>query len=352
MNEVMDRALAERRIDGLAGVVGSARSGAALAAAVASTAVVVDQFGSFSLQQTVTYALVLLLIVLSLFVFSGLTGIVSFGHIGFVAVGAYVGGLLTINPALKQSLFSDMPGFLAWVLDVKVGFVGAALAAGLVAALIGGVLSVPIARLDGMAASIATLAFLAIIHTVLLHWDDVTRGSSSVIGVPKETTLTSATVWVCVALVLIAVLQGSRLGLRLRAARSDVAASASCGLDVVRDRRAALILSAFCAGVAGSLFAQFNTTFSPNTLYFDLTFTTIAMLVIGGMRSLAGAVIGVAVVTLVTEVLQNVQDEGFGPIHSLPAGVPQLILALILLAVLIMRPGGIASRRGQGANAS
>lgn len=328
----------------LGGLWAALRQGVWLAAVVVAIAALAQGFAPLSLKGTVTYALVLLLIVLALYVFSGLTGILSFGHVGFVAIGAYVGALLTITPALKRSLFAAMPGFLHWVLDTQAGFVVAALAAGAVAALLGALFAIALARLDGMAASISTLALLAIVHTVLLEWDEVTRGSSSVIGVPRDTTITTAAAVACVALIAVSLLQGSRLGLRLKAARADAIAARACGLNVVRDRRVALILSAFLAGVAGSLFAQFNTTFSPNTFYLDLTFTTVAMLILGGMRSLVGAFVGVAVVTVVTEVMQRIQDGGLGPLHGLPAGAPQLVLALLLIAVLIVRPEGIAGR--------
>ena len=191
-----------------------------------------------------------------------------------------------------------------------------------------------------MAASISTLAFLEIVQSVLLHWDEVTRGSSSVIGVPKQTTVMVAGAFAAAGFVLIA-LEGSRLG---RVARGRVRISprrARVGANVVADRRKALILSAFVAGAGGSLFAQLNTTFSPNTFELGLTFTIVAMLVIGGMTQLSGVLVGVALVTVVTELLQHVQDFGFGPVHSLPAGAPQLAVALLLIAVLIARPAGI-----------
>ena len=319
----------------------SLRQGGILASIALLVALVVEQFGSASLRQTTTYALVLLVIVVALYCFSGLTGIVSFGHLGFVALGAYVGALLTIQPALKTSLFSEMPGWLDWILDMKAGLVVAAIAAGLFAAVIAAILAVPLARLDGMAASISTLAFLEIVQNVLLHWDEVTRGSSSVIGVPKQTTLMVAAATAGAVLLLVALVDGSRLGLRLRAARADAAAAQACGARVVADRRWALVVSAFIAGVAGSLFAQFNTTFSPNTFDLGLTFTVVAMLVIGGMTKLPGTLVGVALVTVVTETVQSVQDYGFGPIDSLPAGAPQLAVALVLIVVLIARPAGI-----------
>jgi branched-chain amino acid transport system permease protein len=336
---------AQRVKTSLLAAVADLREGILLALIVAVVALATSAWATLSLQQTVIYALVLLVIVLALFLFSGLSGVLSFGHIGFVAIGAYTAGLLTLSPTLKHSLFSEMPGFLSWVLDAHFAFIPALFAGGFVAAVVGALLSIPIARLNGISASIATLAFLEVVNTILLQWDQVTRGASAVIGVPPNTTLFTAAACAAVVLIVVAAVQHSRLGLRLRAARADEAAAQACGIDIVSDRRLAFIGSAFLAGVGGALYAQFTTTFSPTSFGLELTFTTVAMLIVGGLTSLRGAFIGVALVSTVSEILQRIQDHGLGPIHTLPAGTTQMVVALILVGVLILSPAGLAAAK-------
>lgn len=312
----------------------------ALGAGVCLIAVLAS-LAPLDVQQTVLYALILMVMVLSLYTFSGLSGILSFGHLAFVAVGAYVAALLTIPPTLKQSLFAEMPGALSWVLDVQAGFIPATLAGGLVAAVLAAVLSVPIARISGMAAAIATLAFLVVVQTVLLHWDQVTRGSSSVIGVPQTTGLINTAALIFVVLLAIGVFQASRTGLRLRASRSDEPAAQGAGVNIESSRRLAMVLSGFIAGMAGALFAQFNTTFSPGQFYLGTTFTIVAMLVIGGMTSMTGAVTGVIAVTVLKEGIQYLHDHEIGPAGAIPDGATEVLVAVALILILISRPAGL-----------
>ncbi len=333
----------------------------ALSGVLIVLASLVSGFADLPLQRTFVNAAIVLLVVVSLSIFSGTSGVLSFGHVGFMAIGAYVSALLSIPPALKASMFPDLPGFLAWVQDVGLGILPATLAAGAVAAVIAVLLAIPVSRLEGVQAAIATLAFLVIVFTVLVNWTEVTRGDSSVIGVPSDTTIQIVTAWGVIALLVAGAFRASRSGLRLRASADDVPAVRSLGIRIGRERIVALVLSAFVSGVAGSLYAHFNTTFAPRAFYLSLTFLAVAMLVVGGLRTLTGAFVGVVVVTAITEIVQHVEDGGAGPIGSLPAGTTQLVLAATLLAILLLRPSGLFGERelplprrlrGGGADAS
>lgn len=317
----------------------------ALSATLVLIACVVSGAASLSIQRTFVNAAIVLLVVVSLSIFSGTSGVLSFGHVGFMAIGAYVSALLTIPPALKASLFPDLPGFLAWVQDVSLGFLPATLASGVVATAIAVLIAVPASRLEGVQAAIATLAFLVIVFTVLVNWTEVTRGDSSVIGVAPDTTIVTVTAWGVIALLTAGAFRASRRGLRLRASADDVPAVRSLGIRIGRERIVAFVLSAFFAGVAGSLYAHYNTTFSPRAFYLSLTFLAVAMLVVGGLRTLTGAFAGVVVVTTITELVQHVEDDGAGPLSSLPAGTTQLVLAATLLAILLLRPSGLLGER-------
>lgn len=287
-------------------------------------------------------ALINMVFVVGLWTFSGLTGVVSFGHLGFAALGAYTCAYLTIPVPTKTGLFPDMPGFLGFLLDVHTSFPVAIAVSGLVAALFALIVSPAIVRLAGLQAGIATIALLAIVYTVLLNWKDVTRGSSTMIGVPADLGLGSATVVAGLAAAVAWGFARSRVGLRVKAAREDEPAARSVGLRVVRDRGVAWVLSAFIVGCGGALYSHFITTFNPDQFYLAATFVVIAMLVFGGIGSLAGAVLGTLTYAALAEVLRRIQG---GDGLDLPAGAAEVVLAGLLLLVLIKRPGGLTGGR-------
>jgi branched-chain amino acid transport system permease protein len=141
--------------------------------------------------------------------------------------------------------------------------------------------------------------------------------------------------------------QRSDLGLRLRASREDEVAARAQGVNVARHRGVAFILSAFCVGVGGALYAQFNGSIYPDAFYLTVTFITIAMLVVGGTRSLAGAVVGAVFLSAVSELLREIESAGqLGPL-PLPSrpGTANVALAVIMLVVLLVRPRGLTNGR-------
>ena len=137
-------------------------------------------------------------------------------------------------------------------------------------------------------------------------------------GLPNYVGLWTATIWAAVSIAIAFAYQESRGGLLLRASREDEVAAKAAGVDIVRHRWIAFILSAFLSGVSGVLLAHFLGTVRVETYYLDLTFLIIAMLVIGGAGSLTGAVVGALTISLLTEVLREA-EAGFHSKPSCPA---------------------------------
>jgi branched-chain amino acid transport system permease protein len=275
-----------------------------------------------------------LVLVMSLFMFTGLSGLLSFGHVGFMAIGAYAGALLTIPATAKATLLPALPH---WLQHLDLPMLPAALISGLVAAIFAAFLAAGLMRLAGLAAGIATLAVLMVVNTVASNWDAVTRGTGSMLGIPVNTTLTVAFVGAVLATSGAALLQRSSLGLRLRASREDPYAAMASGVSLVRDRSFVFVLSAFVAGIAGFLYAQFLGVFGPDSFFIPLTFLTLAMLVVGGRTSLFGAVLGTVVIATVQELLNRVEQS-----TSL-TGLQEIGLAVVMLAVLITVPEGLVA---------
>jgi branched-chain amino acid transport system permease protein len=292
----------------------------------------------------VTLALIHMVVVVGLFSFIGTSGVFSFGHIAFMAIGAYVSGLLSIPTILKSAVMPEMFDFIA---NAHASSTVAILAGGVVAAAFALVLSIPLMRLSGIAASLATFSLLIIVNVVADNWKEVTNGSGGVAGVPTVMTADRALLWALGAIAIAALFKGSRVGLRLRASREDDVAARSVGVGVRYERRIAFVLSAFIVGCGGGMFAQFIGSFTADSFYLTVTFLTVVMLVVGGMNSLSGAVIGTIFIAFVSELLLRIEaGVDIGPVEFAGrAGLQEVILAGIMLLVLALRPDGLTGGR-------
>ncbi|MCW2996450.1 MAG: inner-rane translocator [Conexibacter sp.] len=299
---------------------------------------------SLVIQRDTIEVLVNVVLVVGLYAFVGTSGVLSFGQMSFMSIGAYTGALLTIPVIQKGVLLPDLPH---WIQTIHLGPLPGAIVAGLVTVALAAIIVVPIARLSGLAASLVMFAVLVIVFQVASNWTAVTRGSQTMIGVPTNTTIFTALAWAMVLIALAFAYQGSASGLRLRASREDDFAARAAGVSIARERAIAFLLSAFITGIGGFLYAQFQGAFTPSAFYLHITFLTIAMLVVGGQKSLAGAVVG-AVVISVLSFLFNAVEDGVtaGPIHFAGRdGLSDGALALCILIVLARRREGIMRGR-------
>jgi len=290
--------------------------------------------------RVVTVMCINALLVISLGLANGFTGVFSLGHVGFVAVGAYVSGVLSLSDANKASYLPDLP---AWIAAIHLGFLPSTMVAGLVCVVLALLVGAPLMRLSGHFVSVATLGFLIIVNVVLVNSDSYTRGARTFTGVPLQTTLPWAMGWLLLAVVTLARIIYSPKGRAWRAVREDTIAAQAVGIDVLPTRLSAFVIGSFFAGVGGSLYGHYLGSFSPASFYFAYTFSLISMLVIGGMRSLTGAVVGVIVVSLLSEMLRNL-ERGFDfGIVSVPPlyGGSQIVLGVIFILIMIFRPSGV-----------
>jgi branched-chain amino acid transport system permease protein len=311
---------------------------------VAAAAEIAWAAGDTVTRGVVVVALMNLTLVIGLYVFVGNSGVFSFGSIGFAAVGAYTGGLLVIPVDQKEILQPDLPGFIA---HAHFGSIGATLMGGVVAAAVGFAFSIPLMRLNGIAAGLATFAMLVIVKTVANSWTAVTNGAAGLSGLPITTNKNTALIWALIAIVVAFAFQSTGLGLRLRGSREDDVAARSLGVGIRLERRVAWVIHAFIMGVGGALYGQYLGSFNASFFYLALTFTTLAMLVVGGLKSLSGAVIGAVTISIVAELLHRLeQGADFGVFH-VPArpGLREVGLAIIMLAILILRPRGLTNGR-------
>ncbi|MDQ3210629.1 MAG: ATP-binding cassette domain-containing protein, partial [Actinomycetota bacterium] len=303
----------------------------------------VQAFGSSSSSRTFVMFLVNVMLVVSIQAFIGNSGIVSFGHVAFMGIGAYATALVTIPEAVKSAQLPELPSVLA---TADLGLVPAialsALAALVVAAIFGGA----IIRMTESTMAMATLALLVMVHTFFQNATTYTRGSLGLAGVPVRTSIGVATAGAIAFLLVARLYKESGSGLRLRATREDPLSSASVGTNITRTRYGGWLLSAAMMGAAGSLWAQSVIAFNANQFYFAITFALLAMLVIGGRTSLTGALAGAGIITFLTDTLARVeQGVAIGP-WELPrvTGTVQFAIALLIIITLILRPEGLLDR--------
>jgi branched-chain amino acid transport system permease protein len=296
------------------------------------------------LQLSLTEMMIRMTIVVGLYVFIGNSGILSFGHIGFVCIGAYAAGWATADPSWKQLMLSGLPSFLQ---DEEYPFLVAQAGAMILPAIVALALGPAIMRLRGIGASIATFAFLMIIQSWYSNWDSVTAGASSLARLPTVVDPWIGLAFAVGAIAVAYLFQISRWGLMLRASRDDDIAAKASAVRVVRERLIAFVLSAAIVGAGGGLYAEFLGSMTVDEFYLEMTFVTLAMLVVGGIGSLSGAVVGVVAVTFVIEFLRTL-EHGFslgGVTLLLPSGSQEIGLGVVMALILILRPAGLIGGR-------
>jgi len=304
---------------------------------VLAIVVAFSHLGPVSFERMVIKALIMMTVVIGLYIFIGNSGILSFGHSTFMVVSAYMSAWLTMSVMRKKIMLPDIwEGFRMLEMHVLPG----AILAGLLSAVLALVVGIPLMRLSGIAASIGTFAVFTIVTVVYNQWDSFTKGSSTLIGLPTYVDLWTAFGFVASALLIAFFYDRSKYGLQLRSSREDPVAATAAGVNILLQRLIAFVISAFVTGIGGVLYVHFTATITQaNLLYLNITFITIVMLLVGGMRSLTGAVVGVVTISVVSEGLRLAEK----PIGV--SGLGELGLAAFMLAVLALRPAGITGGR-------
>ncbi|MGQ0654293.1 MAG: branched-chain amino acid ABC transporter ATP-binding protein/permease [Betaproteobacteria bacterium] len=245
----------------------------------------------------------------------GLTGQVSFGHVGFYAIGAYTVAILTVTA--KWSVWLALP-------------FGA-----LTAALTGALLALPAVRVRGPYLAMVTIAFGFVVEHAAVEMRGLTGGQNGIMGIPQPAGFGErgvaiiAIVVTALAALLYELLAASRFGKAMRAVKDSEVAAESVGLSPVRVKTAAFAISAAYAGVAGALFAPLSGFVTPSTFAFSQSILFVLVVMIGGAGYLAGPLAGAAIVVLLPELLAGLAEYRL------------LFFGALLLVVLWLAPEGV-----------
>ncbi|HUH53939.1 MAG TPA: ATP-binding cassette domain-containing protein [Microbacteriaceae bacterium] len=297
-----------------------------------------------SISRLITVAMINLIIVLGIQVFTGNTGIVSFGHIGFAALGAYLTGILATEPDVKGFRIPDAPfGLSKFSLGPVLGLLVAVLIVTVLAFALGTVIS----RIGGISATMVTLAVLIIVYTVMNDWVAFSGGAEGFFGIPVTASPVLVFIFAVFVLVIASVYKESIPGLRAQAVREDELAARAMGVSPPRTRLWSWTLSAAIAATGGGLLALFLGSITPRDFYLKLTFATVAMLFVGGVQSVSGAVIGVILITVGNEIfrwLSNGFTIGAITVPQNP-GMTDIFLGLVIVVTMISRGSGLMGSR-------
>ncbi|WP_125098228.1 branched-chain amino acid ABC transporter ATP-binding protein/permease [Leucobacter chromiireducens] len=286
-------------------------------------------------------ALVYVALASGLNILVGLTGLLDLGFIAFFIVGAYTAAIFTVSTF--GSLLADNPAALAWVLPISV------VAAIVFAGIAGSIIGYPTLRARGDYLAIMTLAFGEIVRIVSINWTEFTGGavgirnipSLSLSGgaVPPTTTYYVILTVVVILVVALASLIASPVGRAWVAIREDELVAASIGIRTRRYKLLAYVVGAATAGVIGVFFAHMNQFVNPDSFTLEDNFIVLSLVILGGAGTLWGPITGAVLWIFFQAVAKDI------PLIQAHPEFRTGILALIVVVLMILRPGGIVSKR-------
>ncbi len=271
---------------------------------------VVNQIDPYVMQILVNIGIGIIL-ALGLNVITGLAGQLSLGHAAFMSIGAFTGAILTIKLGMPFGVNLLCSGFMAALFSVLIGF--------------------PTLRLSGDYLAIATLGFAEILKVVFLNLDITNRALG--LSVPPPYSSIPLPVYVLISVVLavtaLALMQESRFGRALKAIREDEIAAEAMGVNATRYKIQAFAIGSFYAGVGGCLYAHFIAYINPSDFGFLKSIDILNMVVLGGLGSIPGVILGASLLTTAPEFL------GFMKQYRM------LVYGIILIILMLFRPNGL-----------
>src|SRR5204862_6070175 len=191
-----------------------------------------------------------------------------------------------------------------------------------------------------------TFAVLEITNNILYYETRIGPALNNFASVPETTGIWQAAIGGLICIGVAYAYQRTRFGRMLRATREDPAAATAAGISIYRQRLLAFTLSGALAGFAGGIYVHLQ-PLQVNGLYLDLTFITLAMLVVGGAGSLLGAVVGALALNGIYSFFRAATNtvDVFGWHLNVPAGTADVVLGVLMAVVLILRPNGITGGR-------
>lgn len=252
-----------------------------------------------------------IILALGLNVITGITGQLSLGHAAFMSIGAFASAIITIRYSIPFGLNLMLSGLFAALIGALIGF--------------------PILRLTGDYLAICTLGFAEIVKVVFLNLDITNKALGLTVPAPKSHIPMPIYVWIVaiLAIVLASFMKDSRFGRALKAIRDDDIAAEAMGINITRYKIQSFALGAFMAGVGGGLYAHFINYINPSDFGFLKSVDMLSMVVLGGLGSIAGTVVGASILAAAPEFLRFMSE------------YRMLVYGGLLVFLMVFRPNGL-----------
>lgn len=304
-----------------------------------------EMFNDYTIQ-ILNNIFIFMILAVSYNLINGVTGQLSLEPNGFVAIGAYVTSILLLDRDTKLDMY-ELVDPSPFILLLHSDFITAIFFSGVVAALVSLMLAFPVFRVRGDYLAIVTLGFGFIIRVLAINNPSITNGSIGLNDLPEVTNLWWTGLMAVTAVVLILHIVYSKFGRAMKAVRDDEDAAIAMGVNTFNIKTTAFATSAFMEGVGGGLLAGLLTTISPDLFSFLLTFQLLIIIVLGGLGSTTGAVIGTVLVIGGGEWLRFLDepmnilgyDTGSNP------GMRMVVFSIILLSVMLFAREGIMGKK-------
>lgn len=310
----------------------------AIALVVMFAAACYAQFGLDAyLRRVANLCLIYAIIGLSLQIVNGFCGQFSLGQAGFMAIGAYVVGVFTVPVELRASVFYAVP-MNPMIADIQMPMWLALIVGGLLSAFVAFLIGFPVLRLHGDYLAIATLGFSEIIRIVITNAQSFTNGALGIKDIPPLNDARYIFVVCAITYLFVTALINSSYGRAFKAIREDEIAAEAMGVDLFKHKCMAFMLSAFFAGVGGGLYGALLGTVDPKNFLFTLTYNFVLIIVLGGMGSITGSMLGAILVTGGLEFLRVFDEPLYFGSVAIPLFRPgfRMVIFSVLLMVCVL----------------
>lgn len=284
-----------------------------------------------------------IILTLSLNITNGYANIFSLGHGGLMLAGGYTSALLTLPIEFKANILK-LP---FWLEQAQVPFVFSIILAGIAAMIIGLTILLPAFRLKGHYFILASLGINIIMINIAENLRPITNGATGLRGAPAYTNIWWIFGIAIFFIYLIWTFLSSRFGRAVKAIGKDQGLAEAMGVNSAKYKAYAFMLSSFFTGIGGALWTHLILTISPSSFDLLVVFQIIMMLVIGGVSSISGSILGAAIITAILEILQPLQEgmNLFGLEIPRMFGLTQVLLAVFLIIIMINKPNGIMGEK-------
>ena len=303
-------------------------------------------FGSYTLT-VLGNIYIFIILAVSYNLINGVTGQFSLEPNGFVAIGAYVTAILLLSPEIKSQLYmlaEPLPLIKDVYLDPSKPFNPflALLISGFVTSLLALILAFPVFRVRGDYLAIVTLGFGFIIRIFLINNPEISNGSMGLDSIPGFASYFWIGVVCLITVILMYNIVYSKYGRAMKAVRDDEDAALAMGVNTFKTKTIAFMTSAFFEGVGGGLLASSIGSISPDQFTFLLTFQLLIIIVLGGLGSMSGTILGTFLFLGGMELLRPLDDATWhiGFIHGIP-GLRMVVFSILLLLIMLFARRGL-----------